>query len=276
MLMVTGMAVGANQDGRLALVAAASDEETFSGGVWHAWQTTPNGEWSGWQSLGSPSSGAGVGPPALAPNADGRLEVVVVDRADGGVWHAWQIAPNGNWSGWHPLDRPDPEIPALLSPALARDADRRLQAFVILQDGSVWCIGSSLQADGRDGNRSASLAAGQPPTRPSPRSPTLTGASRCSHQSWMSGVRGDLAPPGASNRRRLDGVVVAWDGRRWVRASWADRGPQRRRPFGGLPGGSGRVGAAPLAADPGRRLVGMVVAGQSGWWVRRYRRRGQC
>jgi hypothetical protein len=140
MLMVTGMAVGANQDGRLALVAAASDEESFSGGVWHAWQTTPNGKWSGWQSLGSPSSGAGVGPPALAPNADGRLEVVVVDRADGGVWHAWQTAPNGSWSGWHPLDRPDPDIPALLSPALARDANRRLQAFVILQDGSVWCI----------------------------------------------------------------------------------------------------------------------------------------
>jgi hypothetical protein len=140
MLMVTGMAVVANQDRRLALVASASDEESSSGGAWHAWQTTLNGEWSGWQSPGSPGSGAGVGPPALASNADGRLEVVVVDRADGGVWHAWQTAPNGGWSGWHPLDKPDPEIPVLLSPALARDADRHLQAFVILQDGSVWCI----------------------------------------------------------------------------------------------------------------------------------------
>jgi len=88
------------------------------------------------------------GPPSSAHSGEwwraGRLALVAAasdeESFSGGLWHAWQTAPNGDWSGWHPLDKPDPEIPALLSPALARDADRHLRAFVILQDGSVWCI----------------------------------------------------------------------------------------------------------------------------------------
>jgi hypothetical protein len=34
--------------------------------------------------------------------ADGRLEIFVVGE-DGHQWHLYQIAPNGDWSGWEDL-----------------------------------------------------------------------------------------------------------------------------------------------------------------------------
>ncbi|MER6100747.1 transglycosylase SLT domain-containing protein, partial [Streptomyces sp. NPDC001728] len=52
-------------DGRLEVFAAAAD------GVHHAWQTESNGNWSAWEALGGP----GNAELAIAPNADGRLEM---------------------------------------------------------------------------------------------------------------------------------------------------------------------------------------------------------
>ncbi|GAA2910903.1 hypothetical protein GCM10020221_03450 [Streptomyces thioluteus] len=40
---------------------------------------------------------------AAARNADGRLELFVVDGG-GGVFHRRQINPGGGWSGWEKLD----------------------------------------------------------------------------------------------------------------------------------------------------------------------------
>ena len=52
---LTGVALAANQDGRLELVATTGEDETESGDVFHAWQETPGGDWSGWRRLGQPS-----------------------------------------------------------------------------------------------------------------------------------------------------------------------------------------------------------------------------
>jgi len=53
---------------------------------------------SGWHGLG----GTLTSIPHVASNADGRLEGFVrgTDRA---LWHIWQTAPNGGWSGWSSL-----------------------------------------------------------------------------------------------------------------------------------------------------------------------------
>jgi tetratricopeptide (TPR) repeat protein len=59
-------AVIQNSDGRLEVFVQGSD-----GGLWHAWQTVANGNWSGFQSLG----GALTSRPVVARNSDGRLEV---------------------------------------------------------------------------------------------------------------------------------------------------------------------------------------------------------
>jgi hypothetical protein len=52
MANVRGIALVANQDGRLELVATTVPEGGDpSGGVWYARQTAPNGDWTGWKSL---------------------------------------------------------------------------------------------------------------------------------------------------------------------------------------------------------------------------------
>ncbi len=44
-----------------------------------------------------------VGPPAVARNADGRLELF----AGGGMlYHIWQTSPGGSWSNWDSLGHP--------------------------------------------------------------------------------------------------------------------------------------------------------------------------
>jgi hypothetical protein len=120
------IALTANQDGRLELVATTDDPAGFGGEVWHAWQTAPNGTWTGWHSFGRP--GGGAAGPAVGRNADGRLEVAVVG-GDQGVWHRWQTAPNNGWSGWHSFGQPDAQGPMSLL-VLAQNTDGRLEVAV--------------------------------------------------------------------------------------------------------------------------------------------------
>jgi hypothetical protein len=78
-----------NADGRLEAFAVGTDN-----GLWHIWETTPNGGWSGWASLG----GVITSEPTVGRNADGRLEVFA-RGTDNALWHIWQTAPSaGPWS----------------------------------------------------------------------------------------------------------------------------------------------------------------------------------
>jgi hypothetical protein len=125
---VTGIALARNRDGRLELVATTGGAEGFGRDVWHAWQTAPNGSWTGWSRLGR-RPGGGASAPAVARNADGRLEVAVVG-GDGTVWHRWQTAPNNDWSSqWESFgELGDQRAMAWL--VLTRNADGRLEVFV--------------------------------------------------------------------------------------------------------------------------------------------------
>src|SRR2546430_9710882 len=53
--------------------------------LFRSWQTAPNGNWSGWAGLGGGLSSA----PAVASNADGRMEVFV-RGTDNALYHIWQ------------------------------------------------------------------------------------------------------------------------------------------------------------------------------------------
>lgn len=68
----------------------------------------------------------------LAANQDGRLELVATTGSDesesGHVFHAWQVEPGGDWSGWHLLGQPS-EV-AYSRPAVAEHADGRLHVVV--------------------------------------------------------------------------------------------------------------------------------------------------
>ncbi len=143
MLPFRGFAVEPNADGRLELVAIAGDSAgpirapRDSGGVWHASQQTPNGDWSGWQPLDAPGGGVSGNAPALARNASGCLEVVVVAN-DGTVAYRAQTAASGpDWTAWETL-RPLAGL-AGATPVLAQGKDGSLSVFVLQQsDMTVW------------------------------------------------------------------------------------------------------------------------------------------
>ena len=114
-------AIVRNADGRLEAFVLSN-----GGTLFHSWQVTPGGGWSGWFILGDPSWKFWSGP-AVGTNADGRLEVFVIGM-DYTLYHAWQQCAGCGWSGWTGLGSPGHD---LMYPAVARNADGRLEAFAI-------------------------------------------------------------------------------------------------------------------------------------------------
>jgi V8-like Glu-specific endopeptidase len=71
----------------------------------------------------------------LARNADGRLEVVGVNRF-GGIWHTWQTAPSNGWvGGWSQLYTDNDYLKML---RVARNQDGRLEVVGVNSAGGIW------------------------------------------------------------------------------------------------------------------------------------------
>jgi hypothetical protein len=132
---LTSAALGKNEDGRLELVATSRDDGAPDT-LWHAWQTTPSGDWTGWHRFGKPGSGDLFAAPAIIQHTDGRLEVLVVG-GDDAVWHRGQTAKNNGWSDLNSLGKPGGQAARTMSPALALRGDGRLTA-VVNAEGAVW------------------------------------------------------------------------------------------------------------------------------------------
>jgi alpha/beta hydrolase fold len=90
-------AIGVNEDGRIEVFARGTDNH-----VWHVWQTSPNGGWSGWQALDQAVSRDDVFGESIAVgvNYDGRMEVFAQLARKKWIAHVWQVAPNGGWGSW--------------------------------------------------------------------------------------------------------------------------------------------------------------------------------
>jgi len=126
-----GVQCVSNQDGRIEIFMIGSDAA-----LWHNWQTTPGGAWSGWSSLGVPVSGfQAVGVPTVVRNADGRLEAFITDGQT--VAHIWQVVPNGGWSTFQDLGSPNSNG-IQFSVVAANDADGRIEIFVVATNGELW------------------------------------------------------------------------------------------------------------------------------------------
>ncbi len=69
--------------------------------------------------------------PAMARNADGRLELFMVAR-DHTLQHCWQLVANGGWSGFLGTG-----TNVTGTPGVTRNKDGRLEAFVIGADGRL-------------------------------------------------------------------------------------------------------------------------------------------
>ena len=147
-----GIALGLNQGGPLEAMLMTGDGQ----GAATLWHGEVRLFWNGWTSLGQPAGGALACGPAVACNADGRLEAAVIGR-DLAVWHAWQSSPGQDWTSWQLLGQPGgapvialPQIsgsavpsawPVDPTPVLASNADGRLEVLVVRSDQSVWHCG---------------------------------------------------------------------------------------------------------------------------------------
>ncbi len=125
---LSDVSVGRNADGRLEVFSVSNAHD-----VWHRWETAPDGAWSGWENLGTPTVALGLDRPVVGTNADGRLELFTISRdaTANEAWHSWQdaAAPNG-WSAWESLGG----SPGGLD--VGQNADGRLEVFATLGDGT--------------------------------------------------------------------------------------------------------------------------------------------
>jgi hypothetical protein len=160
MSLVTGIALDANQDRLLELVATSLDKAGGPDALWHAWQT-PTGDWTGWHQFGRPGEPAGYNPPTIARTGDGYLQIVVITTIEATVWHRRQTVRNDGWSPWQSLGRPGGDKPKSSPgvPVLGVNSAGRLEVFVVVEDqvwhaaqqpGSTWSAWSSMGQPGGD------------------------------------------------------------------------------------------------------------------------------
>ena len=129
------------------------------GSLNHTWQmcfTPTSSQWSEWNTI--PTSGGWLSNvrPTVAQNADGRIELCIVDN-NGILWHISQTSPSDSsqWSAWDQLFG-NRRFPTNAKPVLIRNADGRLEVFIVGSDEQIyhnWQIlfGGKLQWNSTDG-----------------------------------------------------------------------------------------------------------------------------
>jgi hypothetical protein len=125
--------VAHNADGRLEVFLQTQD-----GTVWHIRQTSPGAGWSTWVSLNKPANVSNGSLTAVGMNADGRLEIFIVDN--GVLWHTWQTTAGGDWyNSWFSSGRPS-GAGLQMGLTVVSNTDGRLEAFGGGSDGALWHI----------------------------------------------------------------------------------------------------------------------------------------
>ena len=127
----TSPAVARNSDGRLQVFVVGTNNQLY-----YKTQSSPNS--STWSSSWTSQSGTlrGGTDPAVIANSDGRLQVFVVGT-DNAVYYKTQTSPGSStWSSsWTSLGG---GVKADTGPAVARNTDGRLQAFVLGTNSALY------------------------------------------------------------------------------------------------------------------------------------------
>ena len=77
--------------------------------------------------------------PAVAQNADGRIELFIVDNS-GILWHRWQTSKgdSSQWSNWDQQIFNGRIFPTNARPIVTRNADGRLGVFIVGSDDRIY------------------------------------------------------------------------------------------------------------------------------------------
>ena len=70
------------------------------------------------------------GPPVVAYNADGRLELFA-KGSDSSLYHIWQTSPGSNWSNWDALSQSSPIPSGDFTFTLTTNVDSRFEIFAM-------------------------------------------------------------------------------------------------------------------------------------------------
>ncbi|HZQ47400.1 MAG TPA: hypothetical protein VFC07_10340, partial [Verrucomicrobiae bacterium] len=124
-------------DGRLEVFAVG-----HSGFLYHNYQTSPGGSWSGWVAMGTSGNvWAQNGLPAVGVNADGRLEVFITGT-DGTINHIYQKTAGSsattNWSSFATLISSHVSQTAKLT--VGKWSNGVMDLFVIGTDGALYHV----------------------------------------------------------------------------------------------------------------------------------------
>jgi hypothetical protein len=129
-----------NADGHLEVFAPGNG--AFCNRWQEQWREGPNRVvWrhQGWNEKPKPRPEVGLTWLEAARNFENRLEVLAFGD-DGALWHAWQIDVAPFWSKWESLETPPAKIREADHLTIGTNQDRRLEVFVVGQDGAVWHI----------------------------------------------------------------------------------------------------------------------------------------
>ncbi|WP_204054856.1 hypothetical protein [Microbispora corallina] len=138
--LMTGLSVTTNKDGRIEVLLSDGAD------LWSVFQTsaTPGTSWSS-LNLGRPTTTFLInGPVASAQNDGGRLEAFAVGCGIASpygcgipaIYHKWQLAPGGAWSGWAPMEHCNETTLATI--AAAKNEDGRLELVAIMPTNNVY------------------------------------------------------------------------------------------------------------------------------------------
>jgi hypothetical protein len=91
----------------------------------------------GWNEKPKPRPEVGLTWIEAALNTRDRLEILGLGE-DAALWHSWQIDTPPFWSNWESLGQPPVKIREADRLTVGINQDRRLEVFVVGQDGAVW------------------------------------------------------------------------------------------------------------------------------------------
>ena len=144
------LAIARNLDGRLEIFGVDDNLN-----LWHAWEASPGGDWSGWSKIVGKRMRPGF---AVGENKDGRLAVFGVEarvqnvtaEADSPIdkkqriWCVWQQTPGGSFAkDWQDMggSNLDPEL------MVGNTAEGRIQLIGTGSNHNVWLDGQLDSSD---------------------------------------------------------------------------------------------------------------------------------
>lgn len=114
--------ISINRNGQMELFAKG-----VNGQVYHMWQTSSNGSWTAWSSMG----GTAASDPVTATNRTGGNSVFT-RFTDNNLYVATQNTASGIWSGWTSLGGP-----IAGKPAVGKSPDGRLDVYCRMPNGTI-------------------------------------------------------------------------------------------------------------------------------------------